>query len=181
MIQCLETLNLGNVSLSGDRFYERRYQVMITYEFESFRLQSKGYDGFVQNIDNIPKRYEELMEDLNWVYVTNRYDLESFNERVKENAYQNRDKLQSKNWSGDFFQVQFKEDMNAYFQSDSYRNEAIHFFDDLSKFIRQTMDFKVVAIECYEEIAKLLPNNSPIPEHISYIVSRPRSSISTRR
>jgi hypothetical protein len=166
---------LGNVSLSKDRFYERRYQVMITYEFESFRLQSKGYDGLVQNIDNIPKKYEELMENLNWVYVTNRYDLESFNERVKENTYQNRDKLKSKNWSGDFFQAQFKEDMNPYFQSDSYRNEAIHFFDDLEKFIRQTMDFKVAAIESYEEIANLLPDNSPLPEHISYTLPDPEA------
>ena len=57
---------------------------MITYEFESFRLQSKGYDGLVQNIDNVPKKYDELMEYLNWIYVTNRYDLELFNERVKE-------------------------------------------------------------------------------------------------
>ncbi len=161
-------IKLNQVSLSADRFYERQRPLRIIYEFENFRLQSKGYEGLVQNIDNIPKKYEKLKGQLNYIYVTNRYDMESYNERVKENAYKNIDYLKNKTWSGDFWEARFDDEMIDYFQSDLYKNDAIHYFNDLGKFIVHVFRFKIEAIECYQEIARLLSDNSSFPEHISY-------------
>ncbi len=169
----LRIIRLNQVVLSEDRFYERQYPLKIIYGFESFRLQSKGYEGLIQNIDNIPKKYQKLKRQLNFIYVTNRYDLESYNEKVKENAYKNIDNLKKEDWFGDFWGGRFHNKMIEYFQSDQYENETIHFFNDLGKFNFHGMLFKIAAIECYQEIARLLSDDSPLPEHISYTHPEP--------
>ena len=166
----LTKIRLNQVALSEDRFYERTLPLKIIYEFESFRLQSKGYEGLIQNIDNIPKKYEKLKSQLNFIYVANRYDLESYNERVKENAYKNIDHLKNEEWSGDFWEGRFDDEMIEYFQGDQYENETIHFFEDLGKFILHLVRFKIEAIDCYLEITRLLNDSSPPPKHISYTI-----------
>lgn len=61
-------------------------------------------DSILRNIINDKvsyslENYIDLMDDLNFVYVTNKYDLEAFNDRIKATAYNNIDHLKNKDWS----------------------------------------------------------------------------------
>jgi hypothetical protein len=169
----LRNIRQDKVSYSLENYIENRQSLMFIYEFENFRLQSKGYDGLVQNIDNIPMEYTDLMDELNFVYVTNRYDMETFNERVKATAYHNIDNVKNKGWSRLLWDWEINDVMIDYFQSDSFKTEAVHYFNDLNKFILHVIKFKIVAIECYEEIARLKSENTPLPKHVSYTYPNP--------
>ena len=169
----LRNIRQNKVSYSFEKYIENRQSLMLIYEFENFRLQSKGYEGLVQNIDNIPIIYTDLMDDLNFVYVTNKYDMEAFNERVKANTYNNIDNLKNKDWSSLFWDWEINDDMIDYFQSNSFKTEAVHYFNDLSRFILHVIKFKIVAIESYKEIAKLKSENTPLPVHVNYTYPNP--------
>ncbi|MEB8346805.1 DUF6090 family protein [Flavobacteriaceae bacterium KMM 6898] len=169
----LRNIRQNKVSYSIENFTENQQSLMLIYEFENFRLQSKGYEGLVKNIDNIPEKYAHLMDNLNFVYVTNKYDMEAFNERVKANAYNNIDNLKNKDWSSLFWDWEVNDDMIDYFQSNSFKTEAIHYFNDLNRFILHVIKFKIVAIESYKEIAKLKSKNTPLPKHVNYTYQNP--------
>jgi len=169
----LRNIRLDKISFSREKYIENHKSLLLIYEFKNFRLQSKGYEGLVQNIDNIPKKYEKLIGLLNFIYVTNKYDLESKNERVETNAYKNRDNIKNKDWSVDFWDWRLNDDMITYFESDSYKNEAVHYSNDIYKFIGHIVQFKIIAIETYEEIARLKSDNAPLPKHVSYTYPEP--------
>jgi len=171
----LRNIRLDKVSYSIEKYTENRQSLLLIYESENFRLQSKGYDGLVQNIDNIPKKYKNLMDMLNFIYVTNRYDLESMNKRLEANTYDNIDDLKSKDWSVDFWDWRLNDDMITYFESDSYKNEAVHYSNNLWMFIKHIVQFKITAIETYKEIAGLKSENAPMPKHVSYTYPEPET------
>ena len=169
----LRNIKYNKVNYTLDNILEHGQSFLFIYKSENFRLQTKGFDGLVQNIDNIPSKYTDLMDLLNYIYGTNNIDLVTFSQRVQNNVYANKDNLKNKSWSSDFWDVKLNEESFKYFESDSYKNDARHFFNDLRDLIFAVIKFKIVAIDAYKEIQKFNPTNIPIPKHINYTFPNP--------
>ncbi|TDQ32178.1 hypothetical protein CLV82_0001 [Zeaxanthinibacter enoshimensis] len=164
----LRNITLNKVNLTQEKHTENRRSFTLIFEFENFRLKTKGFDGLVNNIDYIPDEYTEVMTLLNDIYIEKNNELVTLNQRVQTNTYGNRDNLKTKSGSSKFWDWELTEDMITYFQSNSYKNEVRHYFNDNHEFVTRVIRFKILAINAYKEIAKLTNTDIPIPQHVNY-------------
>ena len=169
----LRNIKFNKVNYTLDKFTENRRSFTFIFDYENLRLQTKGFDGLVKNIDNIPVKYGELMELLNEIYISNNYDLVTLNQRIQSITYANKDNFKNKDWSGTFWDLKFNDNMIKYFQSDIYKNDARHYFNEKKEFILRVIRFKIDAIDAYKEIAKVNNSDIPIPEHVNYTFPDP--------
>ena len=169
----LRNIKFNKVIYTLDNHTETRKSFDLIFNYPKFKLQTKGYDGLVNNIDNIPEKYRELMELLNLIYISNNYELATITERVQSNSYVNRDDLNNKEWSGDFWDWEVNDTIIEYFQSKEYINKSRNYFKDYAELVLQVIRFKIVAIVVYNDIVKLNNSKTPIPEHVNYTFPDP--------
>jgi hypothetical protein len=152
-------------------FTQDRGYINFTYNYENFAIQTKGFDGLVKNIDNIPEKYSDIMEDLNEVFITNKILLDTYDERLSNIVNTNLDGLKNKDWVVDYWNWETNKTMIDYFQSESYKIEAMYYFEAKMKLISKIVKFKIDAIDVYKKIEKVIGGKKEIPEHISYSIS----------
>jgi len=164
----LRNIKNNKVVYTLDNHTETRKSFDFIFNYPKFKLQTKGYDGLINNIDNIPIKYRELMRLLNLIYVSNNYELTTVSERVQSNSYINRDNLNNKGWSSDFWDWKVNDTIIEYFQSKEYINKSRNYFKEYAELILQVIKFKIVAIDAYNDIVKLNNSKTLIPEHVNY-------------
>jgi len=136
-------------------------------------MKRKGFDGLVKNIDNMPKKYSNIMEGLNEIFITNKASLDNYSKRFESIVNANLDDLKAKDWALNYWDWQTNKVMIEYFQNESYKIEAMHYFEAYEKMIAKVIKFKIDAINIYKKIEKVIDGKKEIPGHISYSINNP--------
>lgn len=146
----------------------------VTTTVSEFITLSNGYDHLMRNIDNMPVRFEPLIEDLGSIYIDDRRLVERFNESISEVT----DNV-LKDWSGKFtwyskIIMGIKEEaMIDYFTNDPfYKNHVSNYFIiAMQNHLPSIKQYRVDAIESYKAIGELLAlNNSTTDETANFII-----------
>jgi hypothetical protein len=150
--------------------YEAGEVLLIIYHYHDFVLRTNGYNSLMRNIDNLPPRYNNIVSDLNAIYVDNKAYIDVYNTRIRETVYKNLDYLaKEKPWFYLWEDGKSSEEMNRYYFEDAfYRNDVALYMNDLENIFLETMRFKIDAVNTYNTIDSLVGRNAERPAHVNY-------------
>lgn len=140
--------------------------------YDSHEVQINGYDNLVSNIDNVTEDYKMLLKDLKHLYVVDKSYLDVSNRRIQNTVYQNIDSYYSQKWAQQLNLGNWTDEAIDYYLNDiSRKNQVLSFMNDYRWVFRQSQIFRIDAINAYRAIAKIVKNEDPIPEAVTYIVN----------
>ena len=113
------------------------------------------------------------MEDLNQIFITNKTTLDTSDKRIQNIVNANLDDLKTKDWALNYWNWKSNKALIDYFQSDSYKIEAMYFWEAQMKMISGLVKFKIDAIDVYKKIEKVIDRKKEIPDYISYSINNP--------
>lgn len=149
--------------------------IQITTTVSEFITLSNGYNHLMRNIDNIPTRFEPLIDDLSNIYIDDKRLVERFNLSISEVT----DNI-LKEWSSKFtwyYKVMsgIREDaMYDYFLDDPfYKNHvSTYYIMALQNHLPAIKNYRVDAIKSYLAIGELLGlDNGPKEATGNFLVS----------
>ncbi|GAB5526111.1 MAG: hypothetical protein Roseis2KO_39830 [Roseivirga sp.] len=148
----------------------------VTTTVSEFITVSNGYDNLMRNTDNMPARFEPLMEDLNSIYIDDKLLVERFNQNISAVT----DKILA-DWSSKFewyskiITGTIEDSMIDYFVNDPfYKNHvSSYYIIAMQNHLPTIKSYRVDAIRSYLAIGDLLGlDNSPTEETENFIVPK---------
>lgn len=147
----------------------------VTTTVSEFITTSNGYDHLMRNIDNMPGRFEPLIEKLNGLYIDDKRMVERFNESISEVTDNILADWSSKfEWYSKVIIGTMEESMVDYFVNDPfYKNHvSSYYIIAMQNHLPTIKDYRVDAIENYLAIGELLGlDNSPTEETKNFILT----------
>lgn len=146
----------------------------VTTTVSEFITTSNGYDNLMRNTDNMPARFEPLIEDLNDIYVDDKRLVERFNENISQVT----DKILA-DWSSKFEWYSkivtgtIEDSMINYFVKDPfYKNQvSSYYIIAMQNHLPTIKRYRVDAIRSYLAIGELLGlDNSPTEETKNFLI-----------
>ncbi|WP_298537050.1 hypothetical protein [uncultured Algibacter sp.] len=134
--------------------------------YDDFVINTIGYDNLMRNIDNVPEKYQPIINDLKYLYVVKTSNINVYNVRIRETVYKNIDYLFSTNdWNLDALRgITSDEAINYYLNNSKYKNMVALYMNDRENIFNESQLYCHVATETYYKIAKLLKSTDSIPE-----------------
>jgi len=137
----------------------------LGYNYLDFVINTNGYDNLMRNIDNVPEKYQPLLDDLKDLYVKKKSTIEVSNTRIRETAYKNIDGLERHNWTLQYFRgLRPDEAINYYLNNSEYKNKLITYLNGLGNTFFISQSYRSKAIETYLKIKELTKSTDSIPK-----------------
>ena len=145
-----------------------RQLVQITTTLIEFVTNDKGYQSLVRNIDNLPQRYEPLINNLNQIFINDKIMVERFNKSISDIT----DGI-LKDWETNFpwysnlmTGAMKPEALDYFYQNPFYKNHVTSYsIISIQNHLPTIENYRVDAIESYKAINELLglePDESAI-------------------
>ncbi|TYA57504.1 DUF6090 family protein [Formosa maritima] len=132
------------------------------------KIHSNGYKNFSDNLDNVPKKYQEIIAPLNEIYTYNKYEIDKFDTRIDKITDRLMDHLgATKPWYYAMRQEEISDEAVHYFLNDSLYKNALYLYSNAAgNLTRNVTDFDQNAIKAYHKIAKLTEHPKELPDFI---------------
>lgn len=146
-----------------------RYLIMNAFHM---KIHVNGYNNLMQNVDNIPKQYKEIIDPLNEIYVYNKYEIDKFDKRLDLITDRISDELaKSKNWYYRLDQPQLEDEMIDFFMNDPYYKNAVDLYqnagwENLASF--HVIRFRENAVKVYRKISQLTQSKEILPDFMPH-------------
>lgn len=140
----------------------------LTYQIGTIDFHTNGYDNFIKNIDNNSNFTNEIIDDLDNLYVERKSYIIRMIEEMKEVTHNNYIKMaETKSWFNKTkIDVVANDTIINYFMNDPfYKNELVVFRRHISPI--KLGVFKRDAIKTYMKIAEITKGHREIPTHIN--------------
>lgn len=162
----VQDLILTNKYTKEDYRSGRAYKLGMSYE--DFVIQTNGYDNLMLNINNIPEKYQPLLKDLKYMYVSMNSTIDVYNTRIRETVYRQIDYLYGREWYQKSIKGIISEEEIDYFLNDPhYKSNVITNINDRDNLFSISQRYKERAITTYLKISELIESTEPLPEEIS--------------
>ncbi len=150
----------------------------VTTTVSEFITVSNGYDNLMRNTDNMPARFEPLIQDLNGIYIDDKRLVERFNENISAVT----DKILADwstrfEWYSKIITGTIEDSMIDYFVNDPfYKNHvSSYYIIAMQNHLPTIKRYRVDAIRSYLAIGELLGlDNSPTEETQNFLISTDR-------
>jgi len=135
------------------------------------KLYENGYKNLMQNSNDIPDKYRDIINPLYEIYVYNQYEIDRLDGKMDAITDQYYEILQSKfEWYiSEFTSMSISDEMIDYFSTLEFKNLAYRYalvsWSALSYHLSQ---FRYNAVDSYLEIAKLIGNEDKVPEYVDH-------------
>jgi hypothetical protein len=142
----------------------------LAYFYTPMQVRNNGYQQFTSKIDKMPKKYKDLLQDLNFFYEQMGSDIEMRNKRYQELAYKNTDdSFHEFAWFGrDKFNMKMSEEqIDFYLHDPKFKSYVFHMFHKATNLASFTIRYRTKAIEVYFKIEEILDGRGlETPDHI---------------
>lgn len=147
-------------TITLEQFKKNPYELIITNNYVSFTTQKGGYNRLIQNLENLPDKYNIILPFLNDMYVERQNDIDDYNESIKNTVMlENRQgRFINNPKHADYILGNYSSDEQiSYFLNDPYRkNRTFLYMNDLQNISEAANDYKIEAIKLYKVIDSLL-------------------------
>jgi len=137
----------GNFKILGNLYY-------------SFLAKKNGYESLTRQIDYMPKKFDNTLNDIKILYVDMLDDIEIYNERIQHTVYTNLDWNYDQNWT--LHQLKYgetsKEEIDYYIYDDRYKKYILKYWNDIENIFKSSQKYRIKAIETYIKIDSILIN-----------------------
>ena len=168
---CLRTDSLARVVLTKNPTFQdyksSRDMALLLQRRGAFTIENDSYQNLVELSAGMPEKYEKVLDRLNNLYMGHwpfvEKGLEKFNNKMERQLAK---LLDTEKWAGDFMQQKVTDDAIEYMLNDfRYKNMVSGKLNSVGSDISlYTLNFRLIALECHEEIERLLgPSNESFP------------------
>ena len=139
--------------------HDYRYLFNLDNDFWVFKFTQQAYTSLLQNIDEVPKKYNEVVKDLGELYNTNKKSIEYSNKEIIRLAAKNLDNLTD---NFDWYANPKLKDLEIDYRLNNfrYKNSIKRFVAQKNNLLRHVVSYRKKAIELYKKIAILLNKTS---------------------
>ncbi len=159
---------ISNKSTRNDyRFGNKKGHILgYLYSNFDFVINTSGYDNLMQNIDNVPEKYQPILKDLKNLYVTINSNIEVFNSRLRETVYKNIDYNHNQHsWALQARKgIVTDEAINYYLNDPHYKNMVYVYMQDRANTCKASQIYRFKALETYIKIQELIESTDSIPK-----------------
>jgi hypothetical protein len=147
-----------NDSITFEMYKKNPYPLPITGNYVSFSNKKGGYDRFMNNLENLPEKYNCLLPYFNTLYVEMQNDIDDYNTYIKNTAMiDGREDLKTNPKIADYIAGRYPEEAMEYFFKDPFlKNKSIKYINDLKNISYAANDYRIESIELYKKIDSLL-------------------------
>lgn len=150
---------LFNNELTADDIKSGRFpHVRAAFRYDPMLIRSNGYDKLILDIDDIPKKYNELVNSLNIQYKSRKPYLEGLSKRFIEDCFKNQTIRNHLDWYGrDVFTGEISDQQIDYYLNDpEFKELAIGMSYNAESLFRAITSYRVQALNSYFLIEDLL-------------------------
>lgn len=147
-----------NDSITFEMYKENPYPLPITNNYVSFSIKKGGYNRLMENLENLPEKYNCLLPHLNNLYVEMQNDIDDYNTFVKNTVMiEGREDLKINPKLTDYSAGKHIEERMAYYFKDPFlKNKSSNYMNDLGNISLAANDFRLEALVLYKKIDSLL-------------------------
>ena len=149
--------------------YKEKRAQRLGLNYDTFIVQTNGYDNLMRNIDNVSEDYNALLEDLKHLYVTVKSNVDVYNTRIRKTVYDNVDFWHNQPWIKESLKGIFTDEGIDFLLNDpKYISIVTLYMNDRLNVYRQSKHYRIDAINLYLKIAEQLKQTDAIPEIVNY-------------
>jgi hypothetical protein len=168
----LDAQRIYNVRIDNDSTYRKIMNDSITFEmykanpyplpfgksYVSFSTKTSGYNRLIDNLENLPEKYNGLLPHFNSLYVEMQNDIDDYNEHIQNAAMiDGRADFKTNPKLADYYEGRYPEEaMEYYFNNPFLRNNSLLFINGLSNISWAANDFRAESLLLYKKIDSLL-------------------------
>lgn len=164
-------LAINNKLTRADYLSDKKYSyINVAMNAFHLKIHSNGYQNFSNNLDNVSKKYQDVIEPLNEIYTYNKYEIDKFDTRLDKITDRLMDNLgATKPWFYTNGQGKISDEAIHYFLTDSLYKNALDLYNNAAYNLTKHVDqFNQNAIEAYQTIAELTGNPKELPDFIPH-------------
>jgi hypothetical protein len=153
------TNDILNDKVTPDVFKNDPYTIGYRYRYVSFSNKKTGYERFIQNLENLPKRYNMLLPYFNDLFREYQHELDDYNEAIKKDAINSRLNdfdTEPKNYLYYISYAYNDEEARTVVNDPYLKNKATRHLFYHSNISRSANDYRIMSIELYKKIDSLL-------------------------
>ena len=149
---------LFNYELTADDIKSGRLHLRAAFRYDPMLIRSNGYDKLILDMDDIPKKYNELVHSLNIQYKSRKPYLEGLSKRFIEDCFKNQNIRNHLDWYGrDVFTGEISDQQIDYYLNDPELKElAIGMSYNAESLFGAITSYRVQALNSYFLIEDLL-------------------------
>jgi len=141
----------------------------LILSLHDFQFHDNGFANLMRNSDIIPARFDNVLNQLKKIYISDKKRIEQNFEIINRFALNNLDDFaKEKSWFHQLSSGQFNDEILDYFLNDPfYKNKLMHYRTlAIKNLLSILLDYRHYAALTYQEIAKEADPEAPLPDLI---------------
>ena len=151
-----------NDSLTIELLLKNPNTIFFRNRYVSFSIKKGGYERLMQNLENLPEKYESLLPHFNTLYVEMKNDIDDFNTSIKETVVNDfRNILNTDPEANKYYRpILSEESANSVVNDPFLKNKTCQYINDMGNIAQAANDFRIESIVLYKKIDSLLGNQT---------------------
>ena len=151
-----------NDSITFEMYKKNPYPLPIIRNYVSFSNKKGGYIRFLNNLENLPEKYNCLIPHLNNLYFEIQNEIDDYNTFIKNTVMIDSRKDQMTNpKEADYVIGRYPDEAMAYYFKDPFlKNKSSKYMNDLGNISNAANEYRVESIILYKKIDSLLGRTS---------------------
>lgn len=146
-----------NDSITFERYKENPYPLPITGNYVSFSNKKGGYNRFMNNLENLPEKYNILLPHFNNLYFEIQNEIDDYNTQIKNTVIGQREDFKANPKMADYRLTKNRDEASEYFFKDPFlKNKSSIYMNDLGNIAEAANVYRVESILLYKKIDSLL-------------------------
>lgn len=146
-------------SFTFEKFKEDPQPILsLNLYYVSFSTKKGGYTRFLENLENLPEKYNDLLPHFNTLYVEMQNDIDDYNTFIKNTVMVDGSAIFKTNPKiADYMWGKYPEEgLENFFNNPYLRNRSFQYINDLGNITQAANDYRIESIRLYKKIDSLL-------------------------
>ncbi len=151
-------------SITFELYKKNPYRLPIDKNYVSFSTKTSGYERFIDNLENLPEKYNCLLPHFNNLYVEMQNDIDDYNTYIKNTVMiDGREDLKTNPKVADYIFGRYPEEaMEYYFKDPFLKNKSSIYMNDLGNIAQAANGYRIESTILYKKIDSLLEQTSVV-------------------
>lgn len=147
-----------NDTITFEMYKKNPYPLIINRNYVSFTNKKGGYKRLMDNLEQLPEKYNCLLPSFNTLYVEMQNDIDDYNSFIKNTVMiDGRENIKSNPKIADYAWGRYPDEaLEFYFKDPFLKNRSYLYINDLGNIAQAANDYRIESIVLYKKIDSLL-------------------------
>ncbi len=172
--------NVLNDRLTKEEFLDNPYSIFFKSNYVSFSNKKTGHEQLMNNIENLPDKYKELLPYFNDLFREQQNEIDDYNEEIKSTVFGDMKKtLETEPDAYKRMLGNYSEEYVDKILSNPYlKNSIAKYMNNLGNITRAANEYRATSIVLYKKIDSLLGKESETENEL-LVTAPPKEKIAS--